>query len=165
MNTAYAEAAGEPRLSRETKIGLGTVGAVVAIRIVGGNFIANDWEGWDTFVPTAIGAAVEGLVLWGLMFGLVVRLSGRSRGDRPGVVGAIIGVLAVCSLAIPYSAPQAILGAAAVALGLIAVDRAERPASLRLGSVAVATGLFVIAAWLFFVAFTFVTGSWPNVVP
>jgi len=163
MSTALGVEAAGRRLSREAKIGLAVVGAVVAIRIVGGNFIANDWEGWGTFVPTAIGAAIEGLVLWGLVFGVLVRLSARSRGDRPGVVAATIGVLAVLSLAIPYSAPQAVLGAGAVALGLVAVDRPERPLSQPLGKVAVALGLLVIAAWLSFVAFTFVTGEWPDV--
>ena len=68
------------RLSREARIGIASVTAVVVIRIVGGNFVANDWEGWGTFVPNAMGAVVEGLILWGLVFGLLVRLGARSRG-------------------------------------------------------------------------------------
>jgi hypothetical protein len=153
------------RLSRETKIGVAAVGAVVAIRIVGGNFIANDWEGWDTFVPAAIGAGIEGFILWALVFGLVVRFSAKRGGDWPGVVAVIVGVLAVLSLAIPYSAPQAVLGAGAVALGLVAVDRAERPVSRRLGTAAIVIGAVVIAAWVSFVAITFATGDWPEVMP
>lgn len=164
MSTAAAKGIAAARLSREAKIGLVAVGAVVVVRVVGGNFIANDWEGWGTFIPTAIGAAVEGLVLWGLVFGLLVRISARTRGDRPAAAAAILGGLAVVSLAIPYSAPQAVLGAGAVALGLVAVDRSER-ASQRLGKVAVAIGLLVIAAWLALVLITFVTGDWPDLTP
>lgn len=165
MSTTAVEKVAGRRLSREAKIGLAAVGAVVAIRIVGGNFIANDWEGWGTFVPTAIGAGIEGLVLWALVFGVLVRLSARSHGSLPGVVAAILGMLAVLSLAIPYSAPQALLGAGAVALGLAALDRANRPLSRRLGTAAVVIGAVVIAAWVLFVAITFATGDWPEVMP
>jgi len=151
------------RLSREARIGIASVAAVVAIRIVGGNFIANDWEGWGTFIPTAIGAAVEGLLLWGVVFGLVVRLAARGGGYRPAVVALTTGAFAVLSLAIPYSAPQAILGAGAVALGLVAVDRAEHRTPELLGRAAIVSGLFVIVIWLSFIAITFVTGDWPDV--
>jgi hypothetical protein len=164
VSTVAADASARRRLSREAKIGLAAVGAVVAIRIVGGNFIANDWEGWGTFITTAVGAAIEGLILWGLVFGLVVGFSGGLRGSWPGVVAVMLGVLAVLSLAIPYSAPQALLGAGAVALGLVSLDRADRPSSQPLGRAAVAMGLLVIAAWLSFVALTFVTGEWPEVL-
>lgn len=151
------------RLSREARIGIASVAAVVAIRVVGGNFIANDWEGWGTFIPTALGAAAEGLLLWGVVFGLVVRLAARGGGSRPAVVALTTGAFAVLSLAIPYSAPQAVLGAGAVALGLVAVDGSERRTSQLLGRAAVAIGLLVIALWLSFIAITFVTGEWPDV--
>lgn len=158
-----AEAVGR-RLSREAKIGIVTVCAVVAVRVVGGNFIANDWEGWGVFIPNAIGAVIEGLILFGLVFGLLVRLAARSSGGGPEVAALITGVLAVLSLAIPYSAPQAILGAGAVGLGLTAVERAEdRPRSRWIASAAVVLGLIAIVAWLSFVAFTFMTGDWPDV--
>ncbi len=99
------------------------------------------------------------------MFGLLVRLGARRRGGRPAIAAVIVGALAGLSLAIPYSAPQAVLGAGAVALGLVAVDGSERRTSQRLGEAAIATGLLVIAVWLAFVAFTFMTGEWPDVTP
>lgn len=151
------------RLSREARIGLAVAGAVVAIRIVIGNFVVNDWEGWGTFVPTAIGAAVEGAVLWGVTFGLLVHRAARSRGDWPSAIAVVIGALAVLSLAIPYSAPQAVLGAGAVALGLVASDPTKSRRSRRLGRAAAVVGLLVIAAWLSLVVTTIVTDDWPDV--
>ena len=117
-------ASAERRLSRGAKIGLVTVGAVVGIRIVVGNLVINDWEGWGTFFVVATTLLVEGLVLGGLVFGLLVRLAARSRNPHPAVAALITGVLSVLSFAISYSAHQAILGAGAVALGLAAIDRA-----------------------------------------
>lgn len=103
------------RLSREAKIGLVAVGAVIATPILLGNSVVNEWEGWGVFLPSAIGAAIEGLVVGGLVFGLLVRIAVRSRGVRPAVTALVVGILAILSLAIRYSAPQVILGAAAVA--------------------------------------------------
>lgn len=79
------------------------------------------------------------------------------------MVALTTGAFAVLSLAIPYSAPQAILGAGAVALGLVAVDRAEHRTPQLLGRAAIVSGLFVIVIWLSFIAITFVTGDWPDV--
>jgi hypothetical protein len=146
------------QLSREAKIGVAAVGSVIATRIVLGNFVVNEWEGWDVFLPTAIGAVIEGLVLGGLVFALLVRLAARSRGARPAITALVVGVLAVLSLAIPYSAPQVILGAAAVALGLVAVERGLGAA---FGRAAIALGSLVIATWIAFMGFAVVTGDWP----
>lgn len=163
MSTAGAGEVVGSRLSREARIGIAAVGTVVGIRIVGGNFVANDWEGWGTFVSFSVLVVLEGLILWALVFGLVVRMAAKSHQGRPRAVAASLGVLAVLSLAVPYSAPQAILGAGAMALGLAALDSA--PSARRLDEAAVALGAFSIAVWLSFVAFTFVTGDWPDVTP
>jgi hypothetical protein len=150
------------RLSRESKLGVVAVAAVVTARIVIGSFVVNEWEGWGTFLSFAITAAVEGIVLGALVFGLLVRLAVRSRGARPAVTALIVGILAAISLAIPYSAPQAIVGTAAVALGLAARDRPEsRRGSSRLAGVGIVLGLLVVLAWISFVVFTIVTGEWP----
>lgn len=153
------------RFSREARIGIAAVAAVFAIRVAIGNFVVNDWEGWGVFVSTAIGAAIEGLLLWGVVFGLVVRLAARGQGDWTGAIAVVIGGLAVLSLAIPYSAPQAVLGAGAVALGLVAGDRSDSRRSQWLGRVAVAIGFLVVAIWLSFVATTIVADEWPDVWP
>lgn len=153
------------RLSRGAKIGLVTVGAVVGIRIVVGNLVINDWEGWGTFLVVATTLLVEGLVLGGLVFGLLVRLAARSRNPRPAVAALITGVLSVLSFAISYSAHQAILGAGAVALGLAAIDPAgDRRGSRWMASAAIVVGLFTIAAWLSFVAFAIFTDDWPTLL-
>jgi len=165
MSSGLTLEAPQGRLSREVRIGVGAAAFVVAIRVVIGNFVVNDWEGWGTFVPTATGAAIEGLLLLGVVFGLVVRLAARSHGDWPGVVALGVGTVALLSLAIPYSAPQALVGAGAVALGLVARDRTDGRASQWLGWAAVAIGLVVIATWLGFVVTTIVTGDWPDVTP
>jgi hypothetical protein len=150
------------RLSREAKLGAVAVAAVVTARIVIGSFVVNEWEGWGTFLSFAITAAVEGIVLGALVFGLLVRLAVRSHGTRPAVTALIVGILAALSLAIPYSAPQPIIGMGALALGLAARDRPEsRPGLLRLAGVGIALGLLVITAWISFVFFTIVTGDWP----
>lgn len=150
------------RLSREAQIGIVAVGTVVTLRVVLGNFVVNEWEGWGTFLGAAIAAVAEGLVLGGLVFGLLVRVAAKSRGRRPAVAALITAVLGVLSLAIPYSAPQAIIGAGAVALGLAALERAEdRPQSRRIAAAAIGIGLLVIAVWFSFIAFTVVSGDWP----
>jgi hypothetical protein len=150
------------RLSREAKLGVVAVAAVVTARIVIGSFIVNEWEGWGTFLSFAITAAVEGIVLGALVFGLLVRLAVRSRGARPAVAAFVLGILAVLSLAIPYSAPQAIVGTAAVAVGLAARARPDRGrGSVRLAGGGIALGLLVILAWISFVVFTIATGDWP----
>lgn len=162
VETAATTGEARRRLSREAKLGVVAVAAVVTARIVIGSFVVNEWEGWGTFLSFAITAAVEGIVLGALVFGLLVRLAARSRGSRPAVTAFVVGILAALSLAIPYSAPQAIVGTAAVALGLAARDRPEsRPRSLRLAGVGIALGLLVILAWISFVIFTIATGDWP----
>lgn len=162
VETAASTAQARRRLSREVKLGAVAVAAVVTARIVIGSFVVNEWEGWGTFLSFAITAAVEGIVLGALVFGLLVRLAARSRGARPAVTAFIVGTLAALSLAIPYSAPQAIIGMGAVALGLAARDRHEsRPGSLRLAGVGLGLGSLVILAWISFVLFTIVTGEWP----
>jgi len=162
MTGAVAEIAGpQRRLSREAKIGVVAVGTVIATRILLGNFVVNEWEGWSVFIPTAIGAVIEGLVLGGLVFGLLVRIAARGRGARPGVTALVVGVLAILSLAIPYSAPQVILGAAAVALGLAAVERGDNGRRARLGRAGIALGSLVIVTWTAFMGFAIATGDWP----
>lgn len=149
-------------LSREAKVGVAAVAAVVAVRVLIGNLVVNEWEGWSAFVPNAIAAALEGIVLGGLVFGLLVRPLARSRSQRLGVGASIVGVLGVLSLAIPYSAPQVIVGAAAVALGIAAVDRPDvRSRSRRLARVGIVLGCLTILAWVSFAAFTIATGDWP----
>ena len=150
------------RLSRQAKIGIGAVGAVVALRGVLGNFVVNEWEGWSVFLGTALATVVEGLVLGGVVFGLLVRLAARSRARRAAVAALTTSFVGVLSLAVPYSAPQAIIGAAAVALGLTARGRGDAsPHAARIASTAIGIGLLVIAVWLSFVAFTVATGEWP----
>ena len=150
------------RISREAKIGAVAVGAVVALRVVLGNFVVNEWEGWSVFLGTALATIVEGLVLGGLVFGLLVRLAARSRARRAAIAALTTSFVGVLSLAVPYSAPQVIIGAAAVALGLAAREHGEdgRQAA-RIASTAIGLGLLVIAVWLSFVAFTVATGEWP----
>jgi hypothetical protein len=87
--------------SREAKIGVTAVAAVVAARIVIGNFVFNEWEGFGVFLGNALGAVVEGLILGGVFFGLLVRLAARSRARRLAVAAFVTSVLAVLSLAIP----------------------------------------------------------------
>ncbi|HSI97470.1 MAG TPA: hypothetical protein VK926_03840, partial [Gaiellaceae bacterium] len=111
------------RLSLTARIGLAAVMTAVAARILLGSFVVNDWEGWGTFLSFAVTAVVEGLVLGGLVFGLAVRLASRGSNRRRAVAALVLGVLGVLALAIPYSAPQPIIGAAAVALGLPALQR------------------------------------------
>lgn len=147
------------KLSRTGRIGVAAVAGVVLTRVVLGNFVVNDWEGWGTFVPTAIGAIVEGLLLGLVLFGLVVRLAAKSRGRRPAITACVLGILGLLALAIPYSAPQPILGAAAVALALVAAERGE--ASRRTAAVGMASGLAVITVWLAFMAVAVATGDWP----
>jgi hypothetical protein len=150
------------RLSRQAKIGIGAVGAVVALRVLLGNFVVNEWEGWGLFLGNALATVAEGLVLGGLVFGLLVRLAARSRARRAAVAALITSFVGVLSLAVPYSAPQAIIGAAAVALGLAAREGGEDGSqSARITSTAIGIGLLVIAVWLSFVAFTVATGEWP----
>jgi hypothetical protein len=150
------------RLSREAKIGVVAVGSVIASRGVLGNFVVNEWEGWGTFLGVAVATVIEGLVLGGLVFGLAVRIAARSRGTRPAITALVVGTLAIFSLAIPYSAPQVVLGAAAVALGLVAIDRGEdQPRSGRLGIVGLALGSVVIVTWIVFMGVTVATGDWP----
>jgi hypothetical protein len=159
---AHSVEAAAPRFSRQAKIGIAAVAGVVGIRVIIGNFVVNEWEGWGVFLGAAFAAVVEGVILGGLVFGLLVRLAARSRGARPAVAALITALLGVLSLAIPYSAPQAILGAGAVALGIAAFeDMADGRASRRIAFAAVAIGALVIAVWLSFIAFTVVTGDWP----
>lgn len=59
-------------------------------------------------------------------------------------------------------APQAIVGAAAVALGLRARARPEvRGGSHSLGTVALVLGLLVVAIWLVLIAVTIATDEYP----
>jgi voltage-gated potassium channel Kch len=90
-----------------------------------------------------------------------VRIAARSRGARPSVTALVVGVLALLSLAIPYSAPQVILGAAAVALGLVAVERGDNGRGATLGRAGIALGSLVIATWTTFMGFAIATGDWP----
>lgn len=146
------------RLSRTALIGVVTIGAVIGTRILLGNFVVNDWEGWGTFAAAAVGAVVEGLALGGIVFGVMVRLPAKRRGRVPAVTALALGLVGVLALAVPYSAPQPIFGAAAVALGLVAF---ERNASTRAARPAIAVGLLVIGAWIAFMAYAVVTGAWP----
>lgn len=148
-------------LSREARLGIVAVAGVVTARIVIGSFVVNEWEGWGTFLSFAVAATVEGIVLGALMFGLLVRLAARSRGTRPAGAAFVVGVLAVLSLAIPYSVPQAIIGTAAVALGLAGRRPEGRIGSSRLAGGGIALGLIAILGWIWFVVFTIVTGDWP----
>jgi hypothetical protein len=150
------------RLSPEAKIGIVAVGAVIATRVILGNFVVNDWEGWGTFLAVAVATVIEGLVLGGLVFALFVRRAARSRGARPAVTSVVVGALSVLSLAVPYSAPQVVLGAAAVALGLVGIDREDdNPRSRRLGIVGIALGSLVIVTWIVFMGIAVATGDWP----
>jgi hypothetical protein len=149
-------------MSRESKIGVTAVLAVVAVRIGIGNFVVNEWENIGVFLGNALGAVVEGLILGGVFFGLLVRRAARSSARRLAVAAFATSVLAVLSLAIPYSAPQAIVGAAAVALGLRARALAESgDGSGRLATVGLAVGLLVVAIWVVFIAVTIATGEYP----
>jgi len=161
MGTVAETTNRQKRLSREAKIGVVAVGTVIATRILLGSFVVNEWEGWGVFLPNAIGAAIEGLVLGGLVFGLLVRIAARSRGVRPAVTALVVGILAILSLAIPYSAPQVILGAAAVALGLVAVKRGDEGRGAALGTAGISLGLLVVATWTAFMGFAIATGDWP----
>jgi hypothetical protein len=150
------------RLSREAKIGVVAVGSVIVTRVLLGNFVVNDWEGWGTFLGVAVATVIEGLVLGGLIFALFVRLAARSRGARPAVSSVVVGALSVLSLAIPYSAPQVVLGAAAAALGLVALGRGDgQPRSRRLGTVGIVLGSLVIVTWIVFMGVAVATGDWP----
>jgi hypothetical protein len=149
-------------MSRESKIGVTAVLAVVAVRIGIGNFVVNEWENIGVFLGNALGAVVEGLILGGVFFGLLVRRAARSSARRLAVAAFATSVLAVLSLAIPYSAPQAIVGAAAVALGLRARALAESgDGSGRLATVGLAVGLLVVAIWVVFIAVTIATAEYP----
>jgi hypothetical protein len=149
-------------MSRESKIGVTAVLAVVAVRIGIGNFVVNEWENIGVFLGNALGAVVEGLILGGVFFGLLVRRAARSSARRLAVAAFATSVLAVLSLVIPYSAPQAIVGAAAVALGLRARALAESgDGSGRLATVGLAVGLLVVAIWVVFIAVTIATAEYP----
>jgi hypothetical protein len=149
-------------MSRESKIGVTAVLAVVAVRIGIGNFVVNEWENIGVFLGNALGAVAEGLILGGVFFGLLVRRAARSSARRLAVAAFATSVLAVLSLAIPYSAPQAIVGAAAVALGLRACALPELVGgSSRLATVGLAVGLLVVAIWVVFIAVTIATGEYP----
>lgn len=142
-----------------TRIGIAAVAATVVTRIILGNLVVNDWEDWSTFAGNAVGAVVEGLILGGIVFGLIVRLAQRNQRRRAELTGFVVGLVAVLTLAIPYSAPQPILGAAAVALGLVALDRGAE--SRRMAVLAIVFGTVVIAVWLGFMAFAVITSDWP----
>jgi hypothetical protein len=98
-------------------------------------------------------------VLGGIIFGLVLRLAVKRPGRAPAITGIVIGILGVLALAVPYSAPQPILGAAAIALGLVGLERGA--ASIRIGRSAVVAGLLVLTAWVAFMVYAVVTGEWP----
>jgi hypothetical protein len=147
------------RVSRTARIGLVAVAAAVAARILLGNFVVNDWEGWGTFVGNAFAAVVEGVVLGGLVFGVVVRLAAKRRGRAPAITALVLGLLGALALAAPYSAPQPIFGAAAVALGLLAHEQPD--AGSLSARPAIALGLMVIGVWAAFMVYAVSTGDWP----
>jgi hypothetical protein len=128
------------------KIGLIALVGTVLTRVVLGNFVVNEWEGWGVFVPNTIIAILEGVILWALLFVLPLRL-GRGRAGPSGIV---MGVLALASFAIPYSAQQVLLSAAAIALGLLGRSR-----------VALALGGAGVALWIGFMVYAVISKEWP----
>lgn len=152
-----ASAAAPRGLSRTARIAVAVVAAAIVARVVLGSFVVNEWEGWGTFVAFAVAAVVEGLFLGALVFG-VVAIAARRRGRFPAVAATVLGLLAAASLAVPYSAPQPIIGAGAVALGLVGADRQR---ASRASRAAVALGLLVIAVWVVFLVFAVATDDWP----
>jgi hypothetical protein len=145
------------RLSATARIGLAAVLATVVARILLGSFVVNDWEGWGTFVGFSLAVIVEGLVLGGLVFGVGVRLGSRGSEGRRVVAALVFGLLAVLSLAIPYSAPQPVIGAAAIALAV----PTTRHGRARSASAGLLLGLVTITLWVAFMVFAVVTGDWP----
>jgi len=128
----------------------------IATRVVLGNFVVNEWEGWGTFTAVAITTMIEGLLL-----GLLVYLAARSFAARrhPTIGTILFGVLAVISLAVPYSAQQAVLGAGAVSLALVSPDRTD--GWRRLPLVGGVLGVVAVLCWAVFMGATVVTGDWP----
>ncbi len=129
------------------RIGWAALLLTVTARILLGNFVVNDWEGWSTFIGNAIGALIEGLLLFAIVLALVVRLTVER---VPGTAGVVMGVVALATLAVPYSAPQAILGAGATALGLAGQSRW-----------AVGMGTVTVLTWIALMAYAVATGDWP----
>lgn len=129
------------------RIGLAALLITLAMRIMLGNFVVNDWESWSTFSGNVFAALIEGLLLFGIVFAVVVRLTLER---APAVAGVIMGILALATLAVPYSAPQAILGSGAIALGLAGRSRW-----------AIGLGAVTVLTWLGFMTYAVATGDWP----
>lgn len=148
--------AGSPAVSTIRRIVGGAVLLTIATRVVIGNFVVNEWEGWGTFAAVAITTVIEVLVL-----GLLVYLAARSFAARghPTIGAILFGFLAVLSLAVPYSAQQAVLGAGAVSLALVSRDRSDN--WHRLPLVGGVLGVVAVLCWAAFMGATVVTGDWP----
>lgn len=96
-----ASAAARPAVPSIGRIVGSAALATIATRVALGNFVVNDWEGWAPFAVVVIATSLEGIVL-----GLLVFLAARSFAarDHPSAGAILFGVLAVLSLAVPYSA-------------------------------------------------------------
>lgn len=107
--------------------GLVVLAGFETVHLVGGT-LANDWEGWQTFLGNFAFVLASGLVLVGLTYGLLVRWglksSPRER-NRPAVVGLVAGVLSVASYALFFTWAPVLIAPAAVLLGRAGLSKAR----------------------------------------
>ena len=85
-----------------------------------GGTLANDWEGWGTFLEVLGFVVVTGVVLVGLAYGLLVRWSLKTsqRGRNRAALGALIaGALAVATYPLFFMWTPILIAPAALLLG------------------------------------------------
>jgi hypothetical protein len=122
--------------ARETAIGIAvTSAAIVAMWF---DHMRGDDPGYEDPPAFFISAGIC-LLLAGVLFGYVVPRA-RSAADRAATRGAVIGVIAVLSVATVFLGIPWIVGGAALALGLAGLEGDRR----RLAALAIALGVLTL---------------------
>jgi hypothetical protein len=122
------------------------------VHLVGGT-LANDWEGWDTFLGNLAFVVVSGIVLVGLTYGLLVRWSLRpspQARNRAAIAALVAGVLSVATYPLFFTWAPVLIAPAALVLGREGLARAREGQNGR--AFALAGGALALASLAVFAA-------------
>jgi hypothetical protein len=131
-----------------------------------GGLVANEWEGWRTFLENFAFVLVSGLIVVGLIYGLLVRWGlkpSRRRRNRAALVALATGVLSVASYAIFFTWAPILIAPGAVLLARAGLARARKASGGRWPAIAGGLlGLLSIGAFAALVTYAaFHDGNYP----